>query len=124
MTNKLINAHAGTNVLAQVYQLYMVEYQCESMLINQSHGMVDITVNAKTNRYSADQTVFVQVNLFPSSTVMGLSSMLRVSRRVFIPISDQRATVIKVHTTKNPLLRKGDFVCSATLSFTFSGSAH
>ena len=45
---KLINATPDTNVLAKVYQLYMVLYQCASMLISHSHGIVDITVSAKT----------------------------------------------------------------------------
>ena len=113
ITNMAINEQPATNVLAHVYQLYIVEYQCASILISQSHGMVDITVRAKTNNYIADHTVFVQVKLFPSSTVIGLLSMSRVRRRILIPISDHNPTVNKVHTTKNPLLRKGDFVCSA-----------
>ena len=37
----------ATKVLANVYQLYMVEYQCASMLISHNQGMVDITVKRK-----------------------------------------------------------------------------
>ena len=42
----VIKARPETNVLAKVYQLYMVEYQCAFKLINHSHGMDDNTVNA------------------------------------------------------------------------------
>ena len=34
-------------VLAKVYQLYMVEYQCASILISHNQGTVEATVNAK-----------------------------------------------------------------------------
>src|SRR5678810_482858 len=103
ITNMASNEQPATNVLAHVYQLYIVEYQCASILISQSQGMVDITVRAKTNKYMADHTVFIQVKLFPSSTVIGLSSMSRVRRRTLIPISDHKDTVNNVQTTKKPL---------------------
>jgi hypothetical protein len=48
--NSAIKARPDTKVEAKVYQLYIVLYQCASILINQSQGMVDITVRAKTNK--------------------------------------------------------------------------
>ena len=119
-----INAHPATNVLAQVYQLYMVEYHFASMLISHSHGIDDITVNPKNTIYKAAQTVFVQVNLFPSSTLKVVLSMLRERLRILAPIKYQSDTVSKVQTVKNPLFKKGDLVCNSWLSFTFAGSAH
>src|ERR1051326_2648727 len=119
-----INEQPATNVLAQVYQLYMVEYHFASMLMSHSHGIDDITVNPKNSIYKAAQTVFVQVNLFPSSTVKDLLSMLRDNCRILAPIKYQRETVSNVHTVKNPLFKKGDFVCNSWLPFTFAGSAH
>ena len=44
-TKRAIRAIPETNVLANVYQLYIVLYQWASMLISQSQGMEDITVS-------------------------------------------------------------------------------
>ena len=44
----ITNAIPATKVEANVYQLYIVEYQCASILINQNHGMDDITVKLKS----------------------------------------------------------------------------
>ena len=56
-----------TKVLAKVYQLNMVLYQCASILMIQSHGMVDATVNVNTTQYNEAQTVFFQIHFFPVS---------------------------------------------------------
>ena len=39
----------ATNVLAKVYQLYMVLYQCASILISHSQGMDDSNGQCKYN---------------------------------------------------------------------------
>ena len=39
----------ATNVLAKVYQLYMVLYQCASILISHSQGIEDINCQCKYN---------------------------------------------------------------------------
>src|SRR5882672_5767709 len=98
----------ATNVLANVYQLYIVLYQCASILINHSQGMDDITVNAKNTMNKAAHTVFFQIYFFPASIDNGLSSMLRESFLIFRPSKDQPAIVMMVHTAKNPLFRNPD----------------
>src|SRR5436190_17197816 len=108
-----MSAQPATKVLAQVYQLYIVEYHFASMLISQSQGMVDMTVSANTTKNRAAQTVFVQVKLFASSRLKDVLSMLRERRRTLEPIKYHSDTVSNVQTVKNPLFKNGDLVCSS-----------
>src|SRR5678809_304020 len=122
MTNKVIRATPDTNVLAKVYQLYIVLYQCASMLISHNHGIVDITVSANTNRYDADQTVFVHWNFFPSSTLIFPASVLKDKFLIFLPSKDQSVIVSTVQMVKNVLFKKGDFCFKISSSWS-SGAA-
>src|ERR1700730_16208599 len=107
ITNRVIRAIPATKVLANVYQLYMVLYQCASTLINQSHGIEDMTVNAKTTIKIAAQTVLFQIYFFPSSIeARGLSSMLRESFLIFQPNNDHATMVKMVQPVKKVLFRK------------------
>src|SRR6266513_3594377 len=101
---------AATKVLAKVYQLYMVLYQCESILINHNHGIDDITVNAKTTIKIAAQTVLFHIYFLPSSTeARGLLSRLRESFLIFQPNNDHDAIVKMVQPVKKVLFKKPDF---------------
>src|ERR1700692_1312411 len=109
-TNKAINATPATKVLANVYQLYMVLYQCASILINHNHGIDDITVNAKTTMNNAAHTVLFHIYFLPSSIeASGLSSRLRESFLIFHPNNDHDAMVKIVQPAKKVLFRKPDF---------------
>src|ERR1700694_1035313 len=112
----------ATKVLANVYQLYMVEYQCASRLMSHSHGMEDSTVRANSTMKTAAHTVLFQIYFFPSSTVGLLSSMLRESWRTFFPSSHQPTMVMMVQTVKNFVLRKPD-LCTSAESCAASGLA-
>src|SRR5262245_23861226 len=83
ITNTAINAMPDTQLLANVYQLYMVLYQCASILISHSQGTVDITVNANHTMKIAAHTVFFQMNFLPASvSCNGFSSSERESLRI------------------------------------------
>ena len=114
--------YPATKVLANVYQLYMVLYQCASILISQSQGIDDITVNAKNTMNKAAHTVLFQIYFFLSSRFNGLSSRLRESFLIFQPSNDQPAMVITVQTAKNPLFKKPDLCDSIASCFTCSVS--
>ena len=95
-----------------VYQLYMVLYQCASILISQSQGMEDITVKAKTTRNKAAHTVLVQIYFFPSSfDGNGFSSSLRERCLIFQPRNDHKTMVNTVTTVKKPLFKNPDLNC-------------
>src|SRR5688572_15018497 len=100
----------------------MVLYQCASMLISHSHGVVDITVSANTNKYNADQTVFVHWNFFPSSTLIFLASVLKERFLIFLPNKDQSTIVNTVQTVKNVLFKNPD-LCFKMSSRLSSGAA-
>src|SRR6478752_2964271 len=68
MTYKVINAIPATKVEANVYQLYMVLYQCASILISHNQGVVDITVKPNQTRNNEAQIVFLKMYFLPSST--------------------------------------------------------
>src|SRR5687768_13472283 len=92
-----ISARPATNVLAKLYQLYMVEYQCASMLISQSQGTVDITVRANHTMNKAAQTVLLKIYFLPASAFgKGLLSNSRESWRIFLPSIIQRPIVSTV----------------------------
>ena len=113
----------ATNELANVYQLYMVLYQCASILMSHSQGMDDITVNAKTIINKAAHTVFFQIYFFPSSIVFnGFSSRLLERLLIFHPSKDHATIVNTVQKTKNPLLRKLDLASNIASCFTCSAS--
>src|SRR4028119_1153204 len=104
----MINATPATQVLANVYQLYMVEYQCASMLINHNHGTVDITVRANQTKKIAAQTVLFQMYFFLSSKVCKPPlSIWRDSLRILIPSTLHNPMASIVQIVKNPILRKG-----------------
>src|SRR5687767_7347810 len=106
MIYKAISDIPATKVLAKLYQLYIVEYQCASILINQSHGVTDITVSANQTRNIAAQTVFFQIYAFLSSLLFkGLSSSSRDSLRILKPRMLQKPMVSIVHTVKNVIFR-------------------
>ena len=102
----------ATNVLANVYQLYMVLYQCASILISHNQGIEDITVNAKTTINKAAHTVLFQIYFFPSSTLSmvyhpGCGKAYAFSS----PAETMHTIVIIVQTAKNPLFKNPDFHC-------------
>src|SRR5215203_3301279 len=101
----VINANPETKVLAKVYQLYIVEYQCAFKLINHNQGMEDNTVNANRTINTAAQTVLSQIYFLPSSIVSFRSSMLLERWRIFLPKSHQPPMVIIVHIVKKPLFK-------------------
>src|SRR4030095_10904690 len=117
-----MRANPDTKVLAKVYQLYMVENQCASILISQSQGMVEATVSAKNTMKMSAQMELVQRNFVPSSCVMG-SSDLFDNCLIFQPTKDQVPNVTSVHMKKkvgfrNPFLkfRMGSFATASLLS--------
>src|SRR5687767_12060328 len=86
ITNRVISATPATKVLANVYQLYMVEYQCASILISHSQGTVDITVNTNHTMNNAAHTVFLKIYLRPASMLgNGLLSSSRDNWRILRP---------------------------------------
>ena len=99
----------ATNVLANVYQLYMVENQCALILISHNHGTVEATVNANQNIYTEDQTVFLKIYFFPSSIVKGVSSISREIWRIFIPSTVHKPIVNVVQVIKKVGLRNPFF---------------
>ncbi len=118
----VISAMPATNVLANVYQLYMVLYQCASILISHNQGIEDITVNEKNTMKMADHTVLSQIYFFASSLFNGLSSILRDILRNLAPSKLQPTRVMMVQTIKNPLF-KNPALCNNILScFTCSVS--
>src|SRR4030095_12575919 len=97
----------ATKVLANVYQLYMVEYQCASMLISHSQGMVEATVNANHTRYKAAHTVFLKMYFLPLSVSgKGFSSSSREIFLILYPNTIHRPMVSMVQTTKKLAFRK------------------
>src|SRR4030095_2814621 len=94
-----------TNVLAKVYQLYMVEYQCASMLINHNQGMVEPTVNAKNTTNTEAQMVLVKLKLFASCKVICRSSVRSESCLILRPTRLHTPSVIIVHVKKNAGLK-------------------
>lgn len=113
-----MSATPDTNVLANVYQLYMVLYQWASMLISHNQGMEDITVSAKTIINRAAATVFLNWNLyFCCAFSNGASSVWREILRMRQPKKDQRITVstvvmVKKVGFKNPFLKSKTLSCS------------
>ena len=95
-----------TQVLAKVYQLYMVEYQWASMLISQSQGVVDITVSANQTINNAAHTVFFQIYFFPSLHPSELHRLHGISFCTLYPRTAQRPMVRMVQMVKNGILRK------------------
>ena len=65
-TNMVISATPATKELANVYQLYMVEYQCASILVSQflqNLGAMEVTTQWKETgwwlgRYDRDERPF------------------------------------------------------------------
>src|SRR5829696_3358044 len=119
-TNSVINAIPATKDEAKVYQLYMVEYQCASILINHNHGIDDKTVRPNNTAKTAAQTVLSQMYFFPSANDKGLLSISLERERIFLPRSHQPTIVIIVQTAKNVLFRK-PALCSMAGSFAASG---
>src|SRR5450755_979325 len=102
-----ISDRPPTNVLAKVYQLYMVEYQCASMLISHNQGMVEATVSANHTRNKAAHTVFLKMYRLPLSTSgRGLLSSSRERLLILYPSTIHRPMVRMVHITKKPGFRK------------------
>src|SRR5712671_5986381 len=85
MTKRVIRATPATKVLAKVYQLYMVENQWALILISQSQGTVEATVNANHTIKREAQTVFLKIYFLPSSTGSGALSISRDMARIFLP---------------------------------------
>src|SRR5450631_337610 len=84
----------ATNVLAKVYQLYMVEYQCASILINH-------------NQNKAAHTVFLKIYFLPLSTSgNGFSSSSRERALILYPNTIHKPMVRMVHITKKLAFRK------------------
>src|SRR5687768_3243131 len=113
----------ATNVLANVYQLYMVEYQCASMLINHNQGTVDITVKANHTMNNAAHTVVLKIYRRPASTLgSGLLSISLDTLRIFHPSTVHPTMVSTVHITKKVVFKNGVFpfkiasCCTASLS--------
>src|SRR5690606_18142654 len=105
-TKRMISAIPGCQVLAKLNQLYMVEYQCASILISQNHGVTDIAVKANNTIYRAAQTVVRKTYLLFSSLVSrGFSSSSSEILLIFHPSRDQPPMVRIVHTVKNPEFR-------------------
>src|SRR5450432_4377377 len=97
----------ATNVLAKVYQLYMVEYQCASILINHNQGIVEATVNANHTRNKAAHTVFLKIYFLPLSTSgNGFSSSSRERALILYPNTIHKPMVRMVHITKKLAFRK------------------
>src|SRR6476620_7490583 len=118
----MISARPDTHVLANVYQLYMVEYQCASMLISHNHGVVDMIVSANQIIYTAAHIVFFQIYLLPSSTVKG---PLSASREIFLTLNPkilQSPIVRIVQMVKNGTFRNGFFPFKISSLLTASAS--
>src|SRR5215469_8488803 len=124
MTKMVISARPDTKVLANVYQLYIVENQCAFRLISHSQGVTEATVNPNQTMKSAHQTVFLKIYFLPSVTVSGVSSMLRDICRSFQPRKDQSPMVRIVQVIKNPTLRKPFLPLSTASLATWSRSSH
>src|ERR1700753_743305 len=124
MIKMVISAIPDTQVLANVYQLYIVENQCALRLINQSQGVTDMTVNANQTIYTAAHTVLVKIYRFPSSTVSLVSSIDRERLRILTPKRVQSPIVRTVQIVKNMGLRNPDFPFSTSSFATTSLSTH
>src|SRR5450432_374702 len=101
MTNKVMSATPATNVLTNVYELYMVLNQWALRLISQSQGTVEATVKANQTIYSAAQMVFFQIYFLPSATVSGRASSSRLRLRILYPSTVHKPMVSVVQMIKN-----------------------
>src|SRR3954468_11453412 len=125
MTNNVISARPATNVLAKVYQLYMVENQCASMLISQSQGAVDITVNTNQTMNNEAQTVLVKIYLLLSATDGGgLLSRSYESLRILCPRILHRPMIRIVQIVKNVGLKKELLPFNTSSALTAAVSVH
>src|ERR1017187_3583029 len=119
-----MSAIPATNVLANVYQLYKVEYQCALMLMIQSQGITAATVNAYHTIYKEAQTVFLKTNFFPSSKLIGWSSDFRLICRIFNPMTLHKPIAAIVQVIKKPWLRNPFFPLRAASLATLVLSSH
>src|SRR5687768_16512081 len=101
----VMSATPATKLLANVYQLYMVEYQCALRLISHSQGMDDITVSANNTMKIAAHTVLFQIYFLLSPSDNLRSSMLVESERIFLPSSHDPTMVMMVQMVKNSRFR-------------------
>src|SRR5690606_3766291 len=104
-TNKVMSAIPATNVEANVYQLYMVLYQCESILINHNQGSVEPTESANTTVKSEAHTVLSQIHFLEVSKSILPRSVCKLRLRIFLPSNHHKPTVTIENTEKNTGLR-------------------
>src|SRR5688572_8080133 len=109
-----------TQVLAKVYQLYMVENQCASMLMSHSQGVVEPTLRAKITAKPPHHTVFLHSRRRPLSGERSQLSSCSDILRSFTVKKAHRPIVMMVAVVKKPLLRKADFQLNIRSCFTCS----
>src|SRR6185312_1570133 len=111
-TNTLISAMPATKQLAKTYQLNKVEYQRAFRLISQSHGITAAMVSAYQMINRDAQVVFLNMNFFPSSTLSGWWSDLRLMLRILYPSRLHNPIASTVQVRKNPGFRNPFFPAS------------
>src|SRR5436190_8683962 len=96
----------ATKVLAKVYQLNMVLYQCASILIIHNHGIVEPTDKPKITMYIEAYKIFFFIHLSPASkSIVPASSLSKLNERIFLPRIHQRKIMMALNTEKKTGLR-------------------